>query len=329
MSSAPRARGHATASVAAILAESAARHPDDVAVIVGPQRTTYAELWQQTLAYAGALRARGVGEGDRVAMLVPNVADFPRVYYAMLALGAVAVPIHALLKHHEIEYVLRDSGSTLLVCAAPLLAEGAAGAASAGSTSSPCSRRPTPRRAAAAAASRQRPRPPRSARRGRRADRHLRAARPVRHRDDPLHERHDRPAEGRRGLALRAARAGQREPDDHVRHDPRRRAARCPAPVPHLRPDLHDEHRRSGPARPSSWCRSSTATRRSRAMVEQRLRDLHGRARRCTWRCSTPRPAPRRVRRCATRSRAAPPCRSRSSSVPRRSSAPRSTRATA
>jgi long-chain acyl-CoA synthetase len=125
-------RTHATASVAAILAESAARYPDDVAVIVGDRRTTYAELWSQTLAYAGALRARGVQEGDRVAMLVPNVEDFPRVYYATLALGAVAVPVHALLKRREIEYVLRDSGATLLVCAAPLLAEGAAGADLAG-----------------------------------------------------------------------------------------------------------------------------------------------------------------------------------------------------
>ena len=124
--------GHATASVAAILSEAAARYPDDVAVVVGPQRTTYRELWQQSLAYAGALRARGVGEGDRVAMLVPNVADFARVYYATLALGAVVVPVHALLKRHEIEYVLGDSGSSLLVCAAPLLVEGAAGAQLAG-----------------------------------------------------------------------------------------------------------------------------------------------------------------------------------------------------
>lgn len=122
----------ATASVAAILAESAARYPDDVAVIVGDHRTTYAELWSETLAYAGALRARGVTEGSRVAMLVPNVADFARVYYATLALGAVVVPVHALLKRREIEYLLQDSGAMLLVCAAALLAEGAAGAELAG-----------------------------------------------------------------------------------------------------------------------------------------------------------------------------------------------------
>ncbi len=125
-------RSQATASVAAILAESARRFPDDVAVVVGDRRTTYAELWSQTLAYAGALRARGIREGSRVAMLVPNVEDFPRVYYATLALGAVVVPVHALLKRGEIEYVLRDADVSLLVCAAPLLGEGAAGAALAG-----------------------------------------------------------------------------------------------------------------------------------------------------------------------------------------------------
>jgi long-chain acyl-CoA synthetase len=73
-----------------------------------------------------------VQRGDRVAILIPNVPDFPRVYYAVLALGAVVVPVHALLKPDEIEYVLRDSASSLLVCAAPLLVHGAPGAAQAG-----------------------------------------------------------------------------------------------------------------------------------------------------------------------------------------------------
>ena len=123
---------HGTASVAAILAESAARFADHVAVVVGAESTTYRELWDQARAYAGALRAHGILPGDRVAVLIPNVTDFPRVYYAVLALGAVVVPVHSLLKADEVEYVLRDSGSRLLVCAAPLLGEGAKGALQAG-----------------------------------------------------------------------------------------------------------------------------------------------------------------------------------------------------
>jgi long-chain acyl-CoA synthetase len=121
-----------TISVAAILAESAARRPDATAVVAGEEHITYKALWEQTCAYGGALQQRGIGPGSRVALLIPNVPDFARVYYAVLALGAVVVPLHALLKGREIEYMLRDSAAELLVCAAPLLDEGAKGAAAAG-----------------------------------------------------------------------------------------------------------------------------------------------------------------------------------------------------
>jgi long-chain acyl-CoA synthetase len=62
-------------------------------------------------------------------MLVPNVPDFPRVYYAILALGAVVVPIHLLFKTEEIRFVLEDAEADLLVAAAPLLGEAAPAAA--------------------------------------------------------------------------------------------------------------------------------------------------------------------------------------------------------
>ena len=118
-------------SLASILSESALRYPGRTAVIAGPERIAYRELWEQARAYAGALRRRGIGPGDRVAMMLPNVTDFPRVYYAILALGAVVVPVHALLTGPEVAYVLRDSGAKLLVCAGPLLQAGLAGASEA------------------------------------------------------------------------------------------------------------------------------------------------------------------------------------------------------
>src|SRR5665213_1792336 len=121
-----------TLSVAAILKESAARFGNNIALEIGDSRISYAALWGQTRAYAGALREQGISPGDAVAVLIPNVPDFPRVYYAILSLGAVVVPIHALLKADEIEFVLRDSGAKLLVCAAALQAEGTKGAVQAG-----------------------------------------------------------------------------------------------------------------------------------------------------------------------------------------------------
>ncbi|MGY5319544.1 long-chain-fatty-acid--CoA ligase [Neomicrococcus lactis] len=117
-----------TISVAAIPAESAKRYPNDIAIIIGDEEITFHDLWEQTKSYAGALKARGVGPGVPVAVLIPNVPDFARVYYAILALGGIVVPIHALLRAREIEYVLRDSGAKTLICAAPLLEQGAAGA---------------------------------------------------------------------------------------------------------------------------------------------------------------------------------------------------------
>jgi long-chain acyl-CoA synthetase len=119
-------------TIASILAESAVRHADRTAVVLGPTKVTYRELWHGARQYAAVLRERGVEPGDRVALLLPNTPHFPLSYFGVLALGAVAVPVHALLKAEEIEYVLRDSGAKTLICAAPLLGEGAKGAELAG-----------------------------------------------------------------------------------------------------------------------------------------------------------------------------------------------------
>ncbi|HEU0103590.1 MAG TPA: long-chain fatty acid--CoA ligase [Mycobacteriales bacterium] len=119
-------------SVASILAESAVRHAARPAVVLGDLTLTYEQLWTQARQYAAVLRERGIGEGDKVALLLPNTPHFPLAYFGVLALGAVAVPVHALLKSEEIEYVLTDSGAKALVCAAPLLGEGAKGAELAG-----------------------------------------------------------------------------------------------------------------------------------------------------------------------------------------------------
>ena len=76
-------------SLAAVLAEPAWRRPDKTAVIQGTQHVSYAELWAQALAQGAELRRLGIEPGDRVALLSPNVVDFPRGYYAILAAGGV------------------------------------------------------------------------------------------------------------------------------------------------------------------------------------------------------------------------------------------------
>ncbi|MEV0643922.1 long-chain fatty acid--CoA ligase [Phytomonospora sp. NPDC050363] len=115
----------ATLSLASILAESALRRPGHTAVIEGERRLSYAELWLQARGQAAALAALGVRPGDRVALMAPNTVEFPRAYYAILAAGAVVVPIHLLMGPEETAHVLRDSGAKLLLCHAAVLAGGA------------------------------------------------------------------------------------------------------------------------------------------------------------------------------------------------------------
>ncbi|MGW0662549.1 long-chain-fatty-acid--CoA ligase [Streptodolium elevatio] len=119
-------------SLAAVLAEPAWRRPEHTALVEGALRISFAELWRQARAQAAALERLGVRPGDRVALMAPNTAEFPRAYYAVLAAGGVVVPVHLLLTVDEAEHVLRDSGSTLLLCHAAQAETGAAAAARVG-----------------------------------------------------------------------------------------------------------------------------------------------------------------------------------------------------
>lgn len=119
-------------SLSSILAEAAARHGERTAVVFGDERITFERLWREARRYAAFLRAQGIAPGERVAMLIGNVPDFPRAYFGILAAGAVAVPVHALLTPEEIAYVLRDSGAKMLISGGALTDAGRRAAKNAG-----------------------------------------------------------------------------------------------------------------------------------------------------------------------------------------------------
>jgi long-chain acyl-CoA synthetase len=118
----------ASTSLATILAESASRYPDKAALVLGDITVPYGALWTRARQYAAVLIEQGIVPGDRVALMIPNIPQFPMAYYGALAAGAAVVPIHSLLVADEIAYMLRDSGAKALICAGPLLGEGAKGA---------------------------------------------------------------------------------------------------------------------------------------------------------------------------------------------------------
>ncbi|MGY4720104.1 long-chain-fatty-acid--CoA ligase [Naumannella huperziae] len=119
-------------SVASILAESAYRRGDKIALIEDDRQHTFAETWEQARRYAAGLQARGVRPGDRVALLAPNVAEFVFAYYGIFAAGGVVVPVPTLLTPGEAGHLVGDSGAMLVISHASFGETGAAVAQASG-----------------------------------------------------------------------------------------------------------------------------------------------------------------------------------------------------
>ncbi len=101
-------------NLASILADAVAAEPNKVAFKLDDVELTYHALDEGSARVAGLLRAAGVGPGDRVGIMLPNVPHFPVVYYGVLRLGAVVVPMNVLLKGREVRYYLEDPGAKAL-----------------------------------------------------------------------------------------------------------------------------------------------------------------------------------------------------------------------
>ncbi|MBB6629822.1 AMP-binding protein [Nocardioides sp. KIGAM211] len=85
------------------------------AVTLGETALSYADLDLASRRVAGLLAVRGVGVGDRVALVLPDVPEFTALYYGILRLGAVVVPMSPRLAEHEVGLRLRDSGAGTVV----------------------------------------------------------------------------------------------------------------------------------------------------------------------------------------------------------------------
>ncbi len=103
------------ANLHALLAAAVAASPGAEAVVSGEQRLTYGELDGEVARLAGGLAARGVGRGDRVALLLGNGLPFVALTYAVARLGAVLVPLNLREQTPGLLHAITDSGCRLLV----------------------------------------------------------------------------------------------------------------------------------------------------------------------------------------------------------------------
>jgi long-chain acyl-CoA synthetase len=93
----------------------AASLPDAVALRFEGEAITYEELNRRANRVANGLQGVGVGKGDRVAIMLPNIPEFVYAFVATLKLGAVAVPFNTLYKGGEILHILKDSGAKVVI----------------------------------------------------------------------------------------------------------------------------------------------------------------------------------------------------------------------
>jgi fatty-acyl-CoA synthase len=96
---------------------------DDVAVVCGDQRFTYAQFADRAARLAGALRTEGVRSGDRIAFLSTNCHRLLEAYYGVLEAECVLLPLNVRLAPAELAYVLNNSVARFLFvekCLLPL-----------------------------------------------------------------------------------------------------------------------------------------------------------------------------------------------------------------
>ena len=98
-----------------ILTTAGTQNASQTAVVHGDMAVDYQSLEKGIASLAGQLHAAGVRAGDRVALLFPNGLEFVTSFFAIVSLGAIAVPLNRQYQHVDIVRILNSCGVSLLV----------------------------------------------------------------------------------------------------------------------------------------------------------------------------------------------------------------------
>ncbi|TSI17659.1 AMP-binding protein [Brevibacterium aurantiacum] len=104
-------------TIPAHIKATAAAHANGLALVdrYSDRRWTYAEFDRDTDALAIGLLERGIKKGDRVGIWAQNVAEWAQIQYATAKVGAILVNVNPSYRSHELEYVVKQSGMSMLV----------------------------------------------------------------------------------------------------------------------------------------------------------------------------------------------------------------------
>src|SRR6516164_9291051 len=103
------------ASLVDLLEESFAKFADRKAFICMDKSISYRDLDQMSQALAAYLQSRGLQRGARVAVMMPNVLQYPVATAAVLRAGFAVVNVNPLYTPRELEHQLKDSGAEAII----------------------------------------------------------------------------------------------------------------------------------------------------------------------------------------------------------------------
>ena len=98
-----------------LLDQAVSRFPSRTAIIYYGTKLSYAQLSSLANRFAAALQRLGVKKGDRVALALPNIPQYPIAFYGALRAGAVVVPTNPLYTAHEMQHQMADARARVLV----------------------------------------------------------------------------------------------------------------------------------------------------------------------------------------------------------------------
>ncbi len=102
-------------SLVALFEEACTKYAHQVAYISMGATLTYRQLDQRSREFAGWLQSLGLKKGDRVALMMPNLLQYPIALFGTLRAGCVVVNCNPLYTPRELEYQLQDSGAKAIV----------------------------------------------------------------------------------------------------------------------------------------------------------------------------------------------------------------------
>src|SRR5262249_39916848 len=103
---APRSANFAALTPLTFLPRAAGAYPDKLAVVHGDKRFTYRQLDERCRRLADALRRHGIGPGDTVAVLAPNIPPLLEAHYGVPMAGAVLNALNYHLDARTLAFIL-------------------------------------------------------------------------------------------------------------------------------------------------------------------------------------------------------------------------------